>query len=284
MATVTGEMVAENALSLVNVETRLLSGKIKIITSGGHGYEEGAEGPEDFDCQGLVEWCHREAGFPMSYAGVNSMIRGGMCAWLGTIEECVEQFGCVPLGAVVFIWADDGNEPAQYQKDGLGNFNHAYLKAADGWLVHASFGNNGVTGRAFADKTIQNGGPNYVGLVAGIAYEDVDFEEDSSCDIEINGAEFSVEDADEDEAASSSSSASYHTKYSHYKWQSGDTGNGVRAVQTALNLCGYDLDVDGDFGPLTEEAVKDFQSAHDLDDDGIVGVNTWDALLETANE
>ena len=35
---------------------------------------------------------------------------------------------------------------------------------------------------------------------------------------------------------------------------------------------------DGKFGPLTEEAVKEFQTAHGLVADGIVGAKTWAAL------
>jgi peptidoglycan hydrolase-like protein with peptidoglycan-binding domain len=37
--------------------------------------------------------------------------------------------------------------------------------------------------------------------------------------------------------------------------------------------------VDGDFGPKTEAAVKKFQKAKGLKQDGIVGVNTWTAIL-----
>ena len=35
---------------------------------------------------------------------------------------------------------------------------------------------------------------------------------------------------------------------------------------------------DGKFGPLTEEAVKEFQTSHGLTADGIVGAKTWAAL------
>ncbi|MPZ84217.1 MAG: hypothetical protein GEV28_28975 [Actinophytocola sp.] len=37
--------------------------------------------------------------------------------------------------------------------------------------------------------------------------------------------------------------------------------------------------VDGDFGPVTEAAVKAFQASHGLTDDGKVGRLTWEALL-----
>ena len=37
-------------------------------------------------------------------------------------------------------------------------------------------------------------------------------------------------------------------------------------------------DIDGIFGPKTQNAVKEFQGAHGLTVDGIVGPNTWNAL------
>lgn len=56
--------------------------------------------------------------------------------------------------------------------------------------------------------------------------------------------------------------------------QQGDTGEAVRAVQTLL----ADLVVDGDFGPLTDAAVREFQSMFAPPADGIVGPVTWHAL------
>ncbi|MBI5515778.1 MAG: peptidoglycan-binding protein [Deltaproteobacteria bacterium] len=60
--------------------------------------------------------------------------------------------------------------------------------------------------------------------------------------------------------------------------QYGDEGSTVRELQQALVDNGYDIDVDGDFGPATDAAVKDFQSSNGLDADGVVGPNTWAAL------
>jgi peptidoglycan hydrolase-like protein with peptidoglycan-binding domain len=40
-----------------------------------------------------------------------------------------------------------------------------------------------------------------------------------------------------------------------------------------------DLDVDGIFGPRTEAAVREFQQNENLSVDGIVGRQTWTALL-----
>lgn len=61
--------------------------------------------------------------------------------------------------------------------------------------------------------------------------------------------------------------------------QVGSTGENVRTVQYLLNAQGAALSVDGDFGSQTQGAVQGFQSAHGLDPDGIVGNQTWPALI-----
>jgi hypothetical protein len=57
-------------------------------------------------------------------------------------------------------------------------------------------------------------------------------------------------------------------------------GPAVENVQRQLVRHGYDVEVDGYFGPLTRDAVRRFQSDHGLTVDGLVGPNTWPALLE----
>lgn len=65
----------------------------------------------------------------------------------------------------------------------------------------------------------------------------------------------------------------------------GDKGDEVARLQSLLNKNGYSLVEDGDFGNKTEEAVKAFQKQHNLEVDGIVGRQTWNALgvKETTN-
>lgn len=53
----------------------------------------------------------------------------------------------------------------------------------------------------------------------------------------------------------------------------------VRAMQTILSSFGYNIGADGDFGGATDNAVRSFQSNNGLGSDGIVGQNTWRALL-----
>ena len=56
-------------------------------------------------------------------------------------------------------------------------------------------------------------------------------------------------------------------------------GENVKSIQYFLDQRGQNLVVDGDFGPLTQAAVKAFQTSDHLTVDGIVGPQTWPALL-----
>lgn len=59
----------------------------------------------------------------------------------------------------------------------------------------------------------------------------------------------------------------------------GMTGDDVSNLQTALKNAGYNVDVDGSFGPQTLEAVKQYQQANGLDVDGMVGPQTQAKLF-----
>jgi len=59
----------------------------------------------------------------------------------------------------------------------------------------------------------------------------------------------------------------------------GDKGDAVKTMQNKLNLFGYKLVADGDFGSKTETALKDFQSKNKLFADGICGEKTWNILM-----
>jgi peptidoglycan hydrolase-like protein with peptidoglycan-binding domain len=60
-------------------------------------------------------------------------------------------------------------------------------------------------------------------------------------------------------------------------------GPQVKALQTRLNELGASLEVDGDFGPATLRAVRGFQNANRLKDDGVVGSKTAELLNGSPN-
>jgi hypothetical protein len=57
-----------------------------------------------------------------------------------------------------------------------------------------------------------------------------------------------------------------------------DRGPAVELLQQRLNANGAAIEIDGVFGEATENAVKAFQTAKQLEVDGIVGPKTWEAL------
>ena len=63
----------------------------------------------------------------------------------------------------------------------------------------------------------------------------------------------------------------------------GDEGEAVRAAQSLLELrgfrCGW-MGCDGEFGDKTQSAVGKFQRARGLTQDGIIGRETWAALIK----
>lgn len=59
----------------------------------------------------------------------------------------------------------------------------------------------------------------------------------------------------------------------------GSKGTDVVTLQKKLNL-----QADGMFGPLTDEAVREFQAANGLTVDGVVGPKTWEKLGISTNK
>jgi peptidoglycan hydrolase-like protein with peptidoglycan-binding domain len=64
----------------------------------------------------------------------------------------------------------------------------------------------------------------------------------------------------------------------------GDQQHPVKTLQYLLRARGRNLTVDGIFGPKTDAAVRAFQQQRALAVDGIVGRNTWSALIITVRQ
>jgi len=63
-------------------------------------------------------------------------------------------------------------------------------------------------------------------------------------------------------------------------YHTGDRGEPVRDIQRRLTDLGVLVVVDGTYGPRTADSVAQFQESRGLPADGIVGPDTWRALVE----
>lgn len=78
--------------------------------------------------------------------------------------------------------------------------------------------------------------------------------------------------------------------YTHSVLKQGDIGIAVNKHQAYLNLfqerglISTKNMQDGVYGPKTNQAVKEFQRFVNLPEDGIIGNNTWDAIVNQLRE
>lgn len=59
----------------------------------------------------------------------------------------------------------------------------------------------------------------------------------------------------------------------------GDKSDDVKSIQKFLKVRGYSVSDDGDFGKKTQAAVKTYQKANKLKDDGVIGKITLDKMI-----
>ena len=128
---------------------------------------------EEMDCQAFVERCMRDVGYCRDLGGSNSWYRECLrSGWAGTPEQCVQLFGVIPKGALLFIWEPvSDSTPEKYRKDGIGDITHMGIKTGRGdGAIHSSFSRGMVATSVFKDRTIKNGGWNRVGLLNAFSY------------------------------------------------------------------------------------------------------------------
>ena len=112
------------------------------IAAKGYTYKE-------MDCQAFVEAALRQVGYKNNWRGSNHMWREAL-SWKGTVEECVEAFGEVPVGAWLFTIKTDGGEKLRGYNDKEGNASHVGVYTGMGkGSVHSTTG--GTQEAAFPD-------------------------------------------------------------------------------------------------------------------------------------
>lgn len=229
-------------------------------------YVRGGDGLDGMDCQGLIEYCLRQIGIKANWKGSNHMWRDVL--WKGTPEECRATYGFIPVGAWLFIVSDDGGEVAKGYKDGQGNAEHVGVYTGKNLgAVHASQSRGKVADSKFEGKTIRNGGWNRVGLCKLLDFGEKVTDKLSALAVVSGG---------KDEQLTAKHETIFEIPRTIRK---GSRGDEVVKLQKILSAIGYTLDLDGIFGPMTEECVKTYQARHDLEADGIVGPLTWEELM-----
>ena len=245
---------------------------------------------EQMDCQAAVEEAYRRCGLSDSVidlAGSNTHYRN--CYWTGTPERLCDILGvkAVPVGTETYINADDGGEPAKYRNDGMGNSSHIGLYMGGGRTFNSSekMGGIVVSEKFYGAHEAVSGSWNMVGLKW---YVDYGFTAAQLAVIKADGnfvaanyKEASAEAATVKEADSPSVDYSAVDTSDFYTVKKGCKGGAVRRLQNWLVAMDYQLAVDGDFGPATDNAVRYYQHTHSLTEDGIVGPATWAALAES---
>lgn len=84
-----------------------------------------------YDCQAFVEKVLSDSGEKgHNWRGTNHMWRNAL-SWKGTLQECIDKFGYIPLGAWVFNLKFDGGEKDRGYNDKEGNAYHVGIFVGD---------------------------------------------------------------------------------------------------------------------------------------------------------
>lgn len=225
-----------------------------------HGYDQGQRWGErgDYDCSAAVISAWEAAGVPVKTRGAT--YTGNM---YGVFLAC----GFVDVTRSVNLATSSGME----RGDVLLNMrNHTAMYCGDGQEVEASINERGgTTGGQPGDQT----GREF--LIR--AYRNYPWD----CVLRYKGGGGSPKGAPAAEPPTN--------KTRHGTCQiivpvlaRGDTGPAVAAAQAALHHMHHALGsagIDGDFGPATEAAVKNYQQTNGLDADGEIGAATWSKIM-----
>ena len=191
------------------------------------------------DCSGLFSWAFKKLGGTM-YHGSDTMYRK-YCVNKGELckGKRTDQ-GTLKPGTAVFVW--NGS-----------SYSHVGLYAGDGIVIEAMGTLNGVT-----TTKVSAGKWTHWGELAGIDYV-------NACNEQLTMNNEQLKKPTIPKTV-----------------RKGSKGDAVKEMQSLLQRLEYDLGpcgVDGDFGRMTERAVKAFQQDHGLKVDGICGPKTFAALL-----
>lgn len=117
-----------------------------------YGFRDSGYTYEQYDCIHFVNLCRTTAGISQIPNGTNSCYRDPTALWWkGTNADCLNQWGGVPQGALLFkIWPEGTPQyetiPPQYYGDGVGNVTHVgiFTNLGLGVMQSGGYGGTGV--------------------------------------------------------------------------------------------------------------------------------------------
>lgn len=219
----------------------------EIAADDSHGYDQANRWGPDYDCSSLVIDCFKRAGVPLT------------CTFTGNMNVDMLRHGFEDVTGSVDLATGAGLERGDVL---LNHVHHTALYIGSGQIVQASINEyGGTTGGQTGDQT---GREIYTRGYYNYPWD---------CVLRYVG------DDAADEEDNSKHRPSYWYAVTLPLLKPGMTDDTVNTVQTLLRTYGYYASVSGMMDAETVEAVKAYQTAHDLDADGEVGGATWAALL-----
>ena len=222
---------------------------IKLANDNSHGYDQNNRWLPDVDCSSLVTLCYENAGIPVKSKGGATYTGNLLAGFTKCGFEAIKFKSSITLvrGDVLFY---------NYVKNGK-TYGHAILYLGNGKIVQASINEKGtITGGKTGDQTGKE-------VAVGNYYVP-----SRGWDYVIRYPEEEIKQEDEKVIITLT------------ELKLGSKGPEVKSLQILLYANGYNCGTaDGIFGPKTYAALKNFQKARGLKDDGICGKCSWTSLL-----
>lgn len=219
----------------------------RIAADDTHGYDQTNRWGADYDCSSFVISAYKAAGVPLE------------CTYTGNMRGDMLRRGFADVTAACNLSSGAGIQAG----DVLLNYaRHTALALGGGHIVQASINERGTaTGGQTGDQTGRE------------IYERTYYNYPWDCVLRYVG-----DGAADEEVSEYAPTYWYNVALPLLK--PGMTDKAVETVQSLLSAYGYYTgSVTCKMDALTVEAVKAYQTAHDLDADGEVGGMTWSNLL-----
>ena len=219
---------------------------INLANDNSHGYSQANRWGPDYDCSSAVISAWKQAGVPLS------------CTYTGNMRDDMLSKGFVDVTADVNLVSGSGMLRGDVL---LNEVHHTAMYIGEGMEAEASISETGgITGKA-GDQTGRE--------ILIRSYRDYPWD----CVLRYQGAA--------KRKLVTAKAARVAVPYV----RKGNIGAMVTVVQTMLNLIGnYGLDIDGEFGPATDRAVRGYQDNRGVKVSGIVGTGLFKMMMDEIAE